>query len=246
MDWTRAKTILIIALILTNTLLSIFLFIDKNDENIISNEAIADTLKVINDRNIYVFTGVPNTIEELPVLNVEYDQLDSRTIDEMIRNQNTIKQYHLTEDEVIQIAEEFLNQNNLLNENTRLEKPIKKIDNQYILTYKNFYNEALLEECYMTCIVKNGKIISINRIWLNPIEEGKTKKKTIPATTALLKFASLRGNQEKYTCITDISLVYWLQTSLYSRETTTEDTARPAWRIYYDDGQTEYILAYEN
>ncbi|MCG8484345.1 MAG: two-component system regulatory protein YycI [Clostridia bacterium] len=245
MDWTKAKTILIIALILTNIVLSVNLFIDKSEEELISKQTIADTLKILWDREIYVFCEVPNTIEELPVLNVEYDHIDSKAIDEMIENQDTVKQYNLTKEEVVKIAEDFLNQNNLLNENTKLE-PIKKEGNEYTLIYKNYYKDTLLEECSMICVIKNGKIVSIDRIWLKPIDEGPTKKRTIPATTALLKFASLREGQEKFTSITDISLVYWLKTSLYSRETTTKDTARPAWRIYYDDGETEYILAYEN
>lgn len=243
MDWTKAKSILIVALIITNIILGFSLFMDKNNIEIVSVEMVKDTLHILQDRGIYVYTKVPRETAQMPVLEVEYDHIGADDIEKFIQTQNLPKQYQLSNEEIVEIATNFLSENGLLNENTQLEG-IKPDNDQHILTYKNFYNEIPLEECNMTCVVKDGQILSIDRIWLNPIEQEKMKKKTIPATTALLKFASLNTEGEEI-YITDIDLVYWLKTSLYSKETTSQDTALPAWRISFNEGEPDYILAFE-
>lgn len=194
MDWTKAKTILIIALIVTNMVLGINLYIDKKVMNTIGEDVIKETQIILKESKINIDTKkIPRKIKEMAVLDVEYDHIDSETINEMILNQSNRNRNELREKDVIQIAEDFLNQNGLLNKNTKLEdKDIRKEEDQYILPYKNFYEGIPLEECHMNCIIKNGQIIAIDRIWLNPIKQGKMKKRTIPSTTALLKFSTLK------------------------------------------------------
>ena len=72
------------------------------------------------------------------------------------------------------------------------------------------------------------------------------KKKTIPITTALLKFAStIPEDMDKPIIITDIEMSYWLKTSTRDKAITKKDTALPAWKISYNK-DVKYILAYEN
>jgi hypothetical protein len=42
-----------------------------------------------------------------------------------------------------------------------------------------------------------------------------------------------------------IELVYWLDTSSFDGEELIKDTALPAWKIVYNENQSEHIYAYE-
>ncbi len=246
MDWTKAKTILIAALIVTNIILGIFVFIEKKDNQEIYSEVIEETVNFLKNRNIFIYSKIPESIKKMPVLEVEYVNFPIENIDEKISEEEIQLNQTLSDDEAVQLAWDFLERNDLMNENVHLES-IKKDVNGYLILYKNYYKDILLEECYMKFVINKGKIASFEREWYYPIKAGENKKRTIPATTALLKFASQKENLNEEIVITDIELVYWLEdNSLLNVENTTSDTALPAWKISFNNGEKKYINAYED
>jgi hypothetical protein len=42
-----------------------------------------------------------------------------------------------------------------------------------------------------------------------------------------------------------LSLVYWLDSSVFDAESPVTDTAFPAWKITYNNGKIQHILAWE-
>lgn len=248
MDWTKAKTILIAALIITNVFLGISLFMIKSEIDVVTSDEINETIEFLNNRNIYIYKEIPQKLTEMPVLQVEYQHISNEEIEQLIQSQNLPFYRNMTKEEAIKITKTFLTQYLLINEETKLGS-IDKESDAYIITYKNYYQNILLEECYVEITVENGRILSINRWWYTPVREGENKKSTIPATTALLKFASLQENFEEEIIITNIELVYWIEDtslSIFNMENTTSDTALPAWKITYNNGETKYINAYVN
>lgn len=248
MDWTKAKTILIAALIITNVLLGVSLFMIKSDIDVVTSDEINETIEFLNNRNIYIYKEIPQKITAMSVLQVKYTHLSDEEIKQLIQTQNLSSHKSMTKDEAINIAKNFLTEHQLLNEKARIES-IDRESDAYTITYKNYYQNILLEECYLKITVENGQIVSVNRWWYTPVKAGNNKKETIPATTALLKFASLQKSTGEEIIVTDIELVYWIEDtslSIFNMDNTTSDTALPAWKITYNNGEKKYINAYTN
>ena len=53
-------------------------------------------------------------------------------------------------------------------------------------------------------------------------------------------------DQREAILVEDMELVYWLNPSDYEGETAISDTALPAWKITYNDGQVKHIPAYKD
>jgi hypothetical protein len=92
--------------------------------------------------------------------------------------------------------------------------------------------------------VKDGKVVAFDRFWLDPVETNDIEKEVIPAVAALIKFMSGNQEDEKIT-VQDISLVYWVDSSVFDTEYTVTDTAFPAWKITYNRGKVQYVLAWD-
>lgn len=84
MDWSKAKTILIIAFIVTNLLLAHVLFDNENiDEPTIKEGFIENAADLLQSKNIKVNCKIPNTQPSLSMMNVEYEK---EGIDEINNN----------------------------------------------------------------------------------------------------------------------------------------------------------------
>ncbi len=246
MDWTKAKTILIAALIITNVILGVSVIIQHGENRRIDSDVIDETLSFLESRNIFVYSNIPEKLKKMPVLQIEYNNFPVEGINERADQEDTLYKKKLNKEQAIQLTRDFLESNNLMNENIQMEN-IQEEANGYSVIYKNYYHDILLEECYINFTIREGRIIFIDRLWFNPIDYGENKKVTIPATTALLKFASLKENINEEISITSLELVYWVEdNSLFSMENTTSDTALPAWMITFNNGEKKYISAYEN
>lgn len=80
-DWSKAKSILIIALIITNSLLGYVLFSNKiNTDDTLTKEFIQDATKLLNSKDIKLNTEIPIIKPNLYGLTVEYEKNDPSTI----------------------------------------------------------------------------------------------------------------------------------------------------------------------
>lgn len=119
----------------------------------------------------------------------------------------------------------------------------------YKVIFKQKYKGSFLEYSYMHVIVTNSGVKEFERMWLKPLEADSKKNEIIPATTALLKFMKEMEDMDQEMVIEDIALGYWFdpsQISLTNTENVKSGTAVPAWRILLEDGETKFVVAYEN
>lgn len=81
MDWSKAKSILIVAFIVTNLLLGYVLFInEKQIDATIKEDFINDATRLLNNKNIVVGTEIPRINPSLYGLTVEYELMDSTSL----------------------------------------------------------------------------------------------------------------------------------------------------------------------
>lgn len=242
MDWTKAKTILLIALLITNLFLGaiyVFAQIRQNeDEEMLQKETIA----LLEAKQIYVETVLPLKHNKMPVLNIRYDRMDPDLLEEQLASQTPLPENRRSREYILGMAGDFLYKCGILAENVVLDR-VEERGTETIVSYKNVYEGISIEESYIQCTVKDGMVTELTRYWLHPIDFGRTKKATMSASAALIHFMSGKDSKESIK-VEDMSLVYWLDPSAYGMETTVYDTAFPAWKVTYNGGKIRYIPAY--
>jgi regulatory protein YycI of two-component signal transduction system YycFG len=243
MDWTKAKNILIAALLVTNLFLISGMLYGNAKAEAGDSQFLANTVEVLKARNITIDAELPSAQFRMPVLSVEYDNADITVINELLSDQALLPDSQPSSIEAREMADRFIEACGLMTENVAFSS-IDEFDNVFIFNYVDEIDGVAIEDSYMTCIVKDGKIESIDRLWLKPVELGKTKKLVIPIAQALIKFMSDNPENEDIT-IQDVKLVYWLDSVNFGVESPVSDTAFPAWKIVYNDGQVVHINAFE-
>lgn len=243
MDWTKAKSILIVALIITNLVLIGTYYVQNIRQQ--NNEKLMETatIKLLEEQNIFVKTDIPKEHPEMAKLTVQYDTMDQNLVNEQLAKQDTSSGSDLTDDKLIRMTEAFLKRCGLMTENVTFEQ-IKRSDEGILISYKNYTDGIAIEDSSITLTVQNGKITDLKRFWLNPVEVSKNEKEVITALAALIKFMSETTADERI-YVNDIELVYWLDSSSFDADSPVTDTAFPAWKITYNKDKIKYIPAWE-
>ena len=242
MDWTKAKSILIVALIVTNLVL-IAAYLIKNERVEDTSEMQDATIKLLAEKNIFLKTVIPKEQPKMPKLTVQYDTINEDVINEQLKLQSPIGGAEPSDAALIDATSDFITSCGLMTENVTFEG-IDRLEDEINVTYKNYIDDIPVEESYIICTIKDGRITEFKRFWLDPVEVSSTEKKVIPATAALIKFMS-ECTEDKKIYIEDISLVYWLDTSAFDAESPLTDTAFPAWKISYNSEKNSYIPAWD-
>ncbi len=244
MDWTKAKNILIVALLLTNIFL-IYVYVIK--ENNLTNEDESALIQHLESKDIFVNAEIPSKVSKMPVLTVMFSATDEDLIISNIENQEEQgSDIEASDSKNAQyIANHFLKKCMIWTENVTFSH-LEQLGDKTIIHYKNMVDGIALEESFIRCTVENNKVVALERYWIEPVSWGKTKQEIIPASAALLSFAKESNRDEKEKLyIEDITIVYWLDRQTFESESTISDTALPAWRITYNQGKVAHISAFE-
>lgn len=244
MDWTKAKTFLIIALLITNIFLLVTYTLSNSDNETSEEELLRETIALLEEKNIYVKGELPSVYQKMPVLMVQYDRLDPDFLHQKLAEQIPMERESRSRKEIVKRVEAFLKDCGIWSPNVILDK-VEQQDNKTYVHYKNEYEGYLVEDSYIICTVENGVITEVDRFWLKPKGFGQAKKATISASAALLSLMREKDQREAI-LVEDMELVYWLNPSDYEGETAISDTALPAWKITYNDGQVKHIPAYKD
>ncbi len=83
MDWSKAKTLFIVAFMLLNIILGYNLYTDAQpDEYLVSEELIKSSLQLLQDKGITVATEIPRKMEAVASLTVDYETSDLDKLNE--------------------------------------------------------------------------------------------------------------------------------------------------------------------
>lgn len=242
MDWTKAKTILIMALLMTNVFL-VGLYMISNAGNESDDIQIqADTVALLEEKNIFVNTGLPVGHQKMPMLNVEFNNIDENFIKKKLYDQKPLVGTYGMDEQAVKITENFLKICDLWSPDIFFDK-MQENQGKYVLHYRREYEGNWVEGNYVICSIESGIIKKIEILWFKPVGFGKSKKETISASAALI--AMMRNKEEKEDIFVEaMEMVYWLDISPYGGETAVSDTALPAWKVTYNEGKIKYIPAY--
>ncbi len=235
MDWTKAKTILIIALLATNVFL-IYSHLDRHTERgEMTNEEVI--LQLMEQRNIELEVDIPNRHPNLRIIQGEYLSVEREEIVALAQGMP------LTFSDYRSAAEDFLEYMGIFDRETVYESTEMYKDGDYeaVVRFVAEIEGLRIAENYIDIYFNAGRIIDMKYKWLDNIEIAPRKIETMSAAVALMSLV----NQEpgvKMT-ITDIELVYWVPETDLEIGETVSDTAFPTWEITLKTGEKKYIEA---
>lgn len=281
MDWSKAKTILIIAFIITNIILGFVLFKNTVDlDRTLTTEFIEQSKLILEENKIYLNTDIPKYTPSLKTLIVEYEIIDlerinrdyfgnegnlsigdSNTIllsygDESVSifNQKILKYEsrkdeviyeNLDEDRVEAIAYKFLANRRIDTDDMRISS-IVKIDDYYKVSFSKIYNDRIIEKAYLNMEIDKSGVKSLEKLWLEVVNEGEAELYINTAPKALLNLISIEGLENKI--IDGIDLIYYFdpEEHKYIEDPKKARKGRtiPAWRVLFNDGTTIILDSY--
>ena len=247
MDWSKAKTILIIALVITDLLLIITYsgFSFKSD-SFNDSKALSDFLA---QKNIFVDEKlIPAKHSDMPVLYVHSEETDGGEINiaEALKGLFFITGGAGSDEEYKKIADGFLKAAGL-DYSTAVFDRAERGEGYVWVKYKNVIQNITIEKSYIICTFKDGVLVDCDFFWLRVLKFQSSKQETISASQALLLFMTqVRNDVQNDIYVDSIEMVYWLDETVNVETPVLEDTAFPAWKIVYNGGLTKYIDAYEH
>lgn len=242
MDWTKAKTIIIIALLCTNLFLLFTYGKDRFRQQRIPEEKTLQ--KVLKENNIFLKVSVPEKQVKMPVLSVRYEETDPEETARLIREKKYSVEMPGEDRAYREAAEEAIRELGFEREGLSFEKIIQK-GNLVTVCYNNTIDQIKIEKSYICCDFRDGILTEVRRHWLDPVETSRRKLETIPAKQALARFINQNEHRDKKIVINRMELVFWLDETSFDGEAPVRDTALPAWKIEYNNGRVKYIYAFE-
>ena len=250
MDWSKAKNILIAALMITNLILigAIYGSMDQPDGS--DREDIKEnTILLLREHRIYVEEDViPEKNQSLPVLSVRYRTVDQEKADRALKEWAEPLSESAADEAYYDAADELLRQAEI-NAASLVHQSVQRMDEEISVIYGVEHKGYSLDNSRLIVTFRGGAPVAIGTSWAEPVTMGKNKKQVMTASTALIKFMSeLETSQtevdRKDVFVDEIRLVYWLE-GYTENGGVSEDTAVPYWCIEYNGDQRAYISAYE-
>lgn len=243
MDWSKAKTILIIALIITNTfLLGNYLRGSRDTGEIDNTETL---VAMLNDNGISV-SEIPKEHKSVPSLTVRYETptkeevealLESAGITADVSGRAGDKEKAYTE-----AAEDFVSYLGMMSEYA--EPRYYEENGEAVVEFECLRNDYKVDGSFMRCTFAGEMLSGFESYWLEPVEFSNRKLSTISASVALISFMTERGDGEPVT-VENVEMVYWIDAEMFDPDTMVEDTALPAWKLTLSGGEAVYIDAIE-
>jgi hypothetical protein len=241
-DWTKAKTILIIALLATNvTLLAVYSLEWQQRERV--DEGVI--FKILEAANVHIETELPDYPKRMAVLYVRPQPADHRDIMEILASQaaggDGIGEAEI--DAAIAAADRVMRECGYMTENARLILPVSEENGKILIKYRNVYDNIPIEESSAVCGVENGRVTSLERKWYLPVELHDKKGEIMGPAEAMIMLLPDKDESEAMS-IKKVELVYWVSPEGAGVESPVADTALPAWKITDGQGREAYIPAY--
>lgn len=235
MDWTKAKTILIIALIATNAFLIYSLLDRHSDRGEMTNEEVI--LQLMEQRNIELEVDIPRLHPSLRIIQGEYLSVDREEIAALAQRMPAATSDYEG------VAEDFLEYLGILDDETVYEETelFEDGDIDASVRFKNEVEGLQIAENYIEVYFKDGRITDMNYHWLDDVEVSPRKIETMSAAVALMSLVNQQPGAKM--TITGIELVYWVPDTDMELGETVSDTAFPTWEITLSNGEKKYVGA---
>ena len=236
MDWTKAKTILIVALLATN----IFLLGSHAWRHSAAGEPEneAALLQLLSSRNITLSVEVPKSQKPMPILQGEYVSIGDEDIRALMGSQKEVS--GSDDEDYAKAAEDFITYLGMMDDSLRV-KSVEQSGDRAEVVFESKIGPVEVAGNFMKCTFEGGKICDFDYHWLKSTGLTQRKAELISAAAALLTLENEGGDAME---ITGINLVYRVpENAEEGYEGTVSDTAFPTWEICTAAGEKIYVEA---
>ncbi|KXO16568.1 two-component system regulatory protein YycI [Peptoniphilus sp. GNH] len=279
MNWSKAKKILIIALVFTNLILFTFNLKAKSfTDGIDKRSFLKQVEQLLEKDDIKLSCEIPRGKRSLSSLRVEFESIDSKILNERFFEKEAIlsspsrdtiklqkkdelltvinkrrllyenlaegeKGENIKADEAEKLALEFLKKRKYPTDDLRLVQ--NEIEGRgRRLVFAKIYKNTILEKSFTSFYIEKTGIKTMDRLWLNVLEEGDLRIYLPPASKTILGLLSKKDLQHK--TIEKIETCYYFdpeaQGFVEDITKALQGKATPAWRVEFSDGEA-IILA---
>lgn len=222
MDWSRIKTTLILALVLTNVILGTFVWIGRDDSQKSESQQLENVLTILKSQNIHIKTAEMKIPNEMPVLEATYQLYDLEAIakgfykdeyyqvnDSYVDNRSKLEVFNkntliyqvldamvsdeIAPEEALEIAEAFLDSIGFNSEEKVLEA-INNEDDETVVTFAHTLEGQFVNGSFMSLRIKGKEVVFFERQWLSVEKVNSRTVHLIPLSKA---FYSLVGEVNK-------------------------------------------------
>lgn len=239
MDWSKAKNILIIALLATNIFLLVTYITNNENESSITDHEVL--FSVLAGENVFLDTDIPRKYDKMQAVTLTYSD-KSDIIEEKLLSAKYVLKDGSQESDYEKMAEKFLQDCGVYNENISFNRLVNE-GNRAVARFSNHYKDTEIGGSYVEVVFENGRITDASKQFITAADKSKKKLNVISPEEALLVFMSEKESETSVT-IESMDLVFWVNDSTFDGEMLVSDTAFPAWQIVYNDGNIKYIEAY--
>ncbi|MCF6094648.1 two-component system regulatory protein YycI [Microaerobacter geothermalis] len=220
MDWSKAKSILIVAFLLLNIFL-VYQNLNKEgilQKNLGQDELVSETLSLLQEKQIVITAPLPKENSPLPYLYVNMTNQEEKrvTIDKTLSSPTNVEEINKVLEEKIPWFKEYIY--------------LPSLSTGQTLTYIQTFQQIPLFGAELNVFLKNNRITGYNQILYRVINIGE-KRPTISYYMAIRTLVDngIIGNKES---ITDIKLGYYGQVN----NTDGVQVLVPVWRVTHDSG----------
>ena len=239
MDWTKAKNILIVALLVTNLVLLGAYVLREAQRSDADDD---DTLRrILTEYKVFLETETPERPAPMAVLYVRPETEDRALIEKVLAEQAPISAEGRAP--LPDAANAVLERCGLMTENTKRTESLETEEGATIIRYRNVFEGIPIEESHILCTIENGRVTKLDRKWYTPLELHDAKGEIIGPMDALMQLLPEK-DKDAVLIIRDMELVYHVNPDRAGTEPLVGDTALPAWRITDSAGLVTYIAAY--
>ncbi len=222
MDWSRIKTTLILALVLTNLILGSFVWLGRDQNKQTEDKQLENILSILKEQNISVAPYKANLANQMPVLEASYELYDLESVakgfyqDEFyevngsfvdshskleVFNKNTLIYQVLdavdpeetTPEQALSLAEAFLTRIGF-NSSEKVLESINTEEDETVVIYAHMIDGQFVNGSFLSLRIKGKEVIFFERQWLSIEKSNSRMVKLIPLSKA---FYSLVGEVNK-------------------------------------------------
>lgn len=265
MNWSKAKTILILIFAVLNMILFVGnMNIAETSNSVPSTDEVEQMNNILRNNNIIVKAKIPKDYKPMPMLlvklknyskpfikdnflkDIQYTSYGDGTLynigNGIIEVKNGFFYYKIRDEKFKKMnKDEAFNYIKSFVKSKNLYEKYSVVNessdtNKYTVEYTEVYNGFNVDVSYMKGIVSNDTF-SFESTWLIPVKEEKERKEIIPPINALLKLLEI-DEGSKYIVVKEIKPVYF-----FSWRDADTGEAIPTWRITTENS-VYYINAY--
>jgi hypothetical protein len=239
MDWTKAKNILIVALLVTNlVLLGAYVMREAGNDG----DDDATLRRILTEYNVFLETELPRQPDSMAVLYVQPETYDSARVERALSEQTPASKTD-DDDALLDAANAVLERCGFMTENAAPVTPFEADGGKTLIRYRDIFEGIPIEESYIICTMEDGRVADISRKWYTPLELHDRKGEIIGPIEALMQLLPEK-NEDDTVIVRDMELVYRVDPDRPGEESLVGDTALPAWKITDSIGAVIYIAAY--